>query len=147
MNNYIEILDYNRMRFSDIKIFKGFLFFVLVFSIAIFYLLLFIKIDSYYINNCIVKEDLLVCSVRYDDIKYIVNNNNLSIDKVNYSYNVYTIDEEMVKVNGNYFININLEINLKHRNIDNNVLTIKIKTYHKSLFDYLKEVVLYGEDK
>ena len=146
MNDYIDLYDYNKKLIQDEKLVYLILIFIMVFSIILFYIFIFVNIDDYYINNCAVNEDLLVCSVKYDELKYVINNDELYIDNEKYNYKVYSIDDEVVKMNSSYYRNINLEINLKDKNIDNNILQIMIKIYHKNLFNYLKDVIIDGKN-
>ncbi len=141
MNDYINLRDYNFILDKDLKINYICFFTILVIVLFLFYILMFIKIDDYYINECIVKEDLLVCSVKHDDLKYIVNNKKLYIDNVPYKYEIYSINEEIERINDTYFKEINLEINLDNYNIDNNILKIKVKVYHDNLLNYIKETI------
>ena len=147
MNNYIDLFKYNKTLIKDIKSNYIVLLFILLFTIVLIYILMFINIDNYYINNCIVKEDLLVCSVEYNDLKYLINNNYMYIDKKRYNYKIYSINEEMIKTNGSYYKEVNLNLNLDNKNIDNNILKIKVRIYHKSIFNYIKDVIINGKDK
>ena len=89
MNDYIDLYDYNKKLIQDEKLVYLILIFIMVFSIILFYIFIFVNIDDYYINNCAVNEDLLVCSVKYDELKYVINNDELYIDNEKYNYKVY----------------------------------------------------------
>lgn len=141
MNNFLSLRDYNICLNKDIKM--NFICFcmILFFVFILFFLSVFIKIDNYYTGKCIVKEDLLMCSVSYDELKYVVNNDTLYIDGKKYFYNIYSIGEEFEGINGSYYKEIHLELDLDDYNIDNHILEIKIKIYHNNLFGYLKESI------
>lgn len=147
MNDFLSLRDYNICLDKDIKINFLCFCFLLFFVSILFYLSVFIKIDNYYTGTCIVKEDLLVCSISYDDLKYVVNNHILYIDGEKYSYTIYSIGEEFEGINGSYYKEVRLEADLGDYNIDNYVLEMKIKIYHNNLFSYLKESIGGKDEK
>lgn len=139
-NNYINLNEYRKTKLNLNKDYYSF-FFIIIASIVLFYILICIKVDDYYINECIVKEDLLICNVLYNDIDYITNNNYLYINDKKYKYEIYSIEEDINNQNNIYYKEINLNINLENYNIDNNILEIKIKIYHDNLLNYMKRKI------
>lgn len=101
----------------------------------------FYKIERYIAFECIVSKDLLLCPVPYQNIDNIVSNNTLYIDKNKYKYDVYSISEEVEKKGNILYKEVAIESNIKEKNIDYNVVQIRIQKDKENIFKYIKEII------
>ena len=137
MNNTIEIdLILNRQKYP--RIYSTSLIIIIIILVFI-YIIFTYKYQSYYLSKGKMINNKLELLVPLEDIKYIKNNNYLSIDNQKYSYKLTTISNEIyVDEEYNNYKYIYLDIkNLT--NIDNYVYEIKIPKENKILAKYLKE--------
>ena len=114
-------------------------FFLLLLAVCCF--VWFIKIDKYYVLNCVVLEDLLVCPCEYSYVSKITTNDSFFINNKKYYYEVYSISNDVERKNNTYYKQISLQANLDKQNIDYNVLKIKIILYRENVFFYIKQMI------
>ena len=137
MDNLLEIdLILNRKKYP--KIYNTSLI-ILIIIIVFIYIIFTYKYQSYYVIKGKMINNKLELLVNINDIKYIKNSTNLSIDNKKYSYLLNTISNEIyVDENYNNYKYIYLKVN-NLTNIDNFVYEIKIPKENKILAKYLKE--------
>ena len=112
-----------------------FLFFLFVVSFF------FYKIEIYREIECIVSEDLLLCPVEYKKVDTILEHNTFYIKKKKYPYKVYSVSEETKKSGNILYKEVALESNIGKRNIDYNVIGIKILIKKENIFLYIKRMI------
>ncbi len=137
MDNLLEIdLILNRKKYP--KIYNTSLI-ILIIIIVFIYIIFTYKYQSYYVIKGKMINNKLELLVNINDIKYIKNSTNLSIDNKKYSYLLNTISNEIyVDENYNNYKYVYLKVN-NLTNIDNYVYEIKIPKENKILAKYLKE--------
>ena len=114
--------------------------FILIIILIVFlYISCVYKYQSYYITKGTIKDNTLELLVNIDDIKYIFNQNKLTIDDRLYNYNIKSISENLyVDESLNNYKYIYLEIpNLS--NINNYVYEVKLQKENKKIIEYLKD--------
>ena len=114
--------------------------FILIIILIIFlYISCIYKYRSYYITKGTVKDDTLELLVNIDDIKYVSNQNKLTIDNHIYNYSIRSISENLyVDESLNNYKYIYLEVpNLS--NINNYVYEVKLQKENKKIIAYLKD--------
>ena len=114
--------------------------FILIIILIVFlYISCVYKYQSYYITKGTIKDNTLELLVNLDDIKYISNQNKLTIDDRLYNYNIKSISENLyVDESLNNYKYIYLEIpNLS--NINNYVYEVKLQKENKKIIEYLKD--------
>lgn len=137
MDNLLEIdLILNRKKYP--KIYNTSLI-ILIIILVFIYIIFTYKYQSYYVIKGKMINNKLELLVNINDIKYIKNSTNLSIDNKKYSYLLNTISNEIyVDENYNNYKYVYLKVN-NLTNIDNYVYEIKIPKENKILAKYLKE--------
>ena len=137
MDNLLEIdLILNRKKYP--KIYNTSLI-ILIIILVFIYIIFTYKYQSYYVIKGKMINNKLELLVNINDIKYIKNSTNLSIDNKKYSYLLNTISNDIyVDENYNNYKYIYLKVN-NLTNIDNFVYEIKIPKENKILAKYLKE--------
>lgn len=113
---------------------------VIILSLIIFITLFHYK--TFYKARAVVDSEDNSCYVRIymplDDVKYIVDNNTLYIDKKKYNYKIKSIDKEYLTDNLNTYEVILLDINLPKKYCFQNLnLSLKIIKEDKRIIDYL----------
>lgn len=113
---------------------------VIVLSLIIFITLFHYK-TFYKIRSVVEKEDNL-CYIRVyiplDDVKYIINNNILYIDKKKYFYNIRNINKEYLTDNLNTYESILLDVNISDKYCMQNLnLSLKFLKEDRRIIDYL----------
>jgi len=114
--------------------------FILIIILIVFlYISWVYKYQSYYITKGTIKDNTLELLVNLDDIKYISNQNKLTIDDRLYNYNIKSISENLyVDESLNNYKYIYLEIpNLS--NINNYVYEVKLQKENKKIIEYIKD--------
>lgn len=104
-------------------------------------MLFLINIDKYINLECIVSEDLLLCPIEYKKVDFIVSNNIFYIDTKKYYYEIYSISEDIEKKGNLFYKEIALQSNIKEKNIDFNVVRIRVKIYKKNIYLYIKDLI------
>lgn len=95
------------------------------------------KYQTYYITKGTIKNDKLELLVDINSIKYIYDNNILTIDNINYQYYLESISEELyLDESLNNFKYLYLNVN-HLSNIENYVYELKIKKENKRIIEYL----------
>ena len=137
MDNLLEIdLILNRKKYP--KIYNTSLI-ILIIILVFIYIIFTYKYQSYYVIKGKMINNKLEKLENINDIKYIKNSTNLSIDNKKYSYLLNTISNDIyVDENYNNYKYIYLKVN-NLTNIDNFVYEIKIPKENKILAKYLKE--------
>ena len=138
MLSFMNISDYELE--IDIKSKKIIIIFVIIFSFLSLFLQ-YVKLDKYYVLNCMVLEDLLVCPCEYSNVSKVTAKNSFVLDNKKYYYDIYSISEEVERKNNIYYKQIFLQTDLGKKNIDYNVLQIKIILYRENLFFYIKKMI------
>lgn len=138
-NNVLEIdLILNQRNYS--RIYNG-VFVILIILMTIGYLSLTLKYQTYYYNLGKNTKNGLELLVNIDDLKYIQDNNIISIDDKKYTYKIISINDELYVTNDylNYqYVYLYVD-NLK--NIPNYVYHIKIEKDNKAIAKYLKDLL------
>ena len=114
-------------------------FILIIILIMFLYISCVYKYQSYYIAKGTIKDNTLELLVSIDDVKYIYNQNKLTIDNHIYDYSIKSISENIYidELLNNYKY-IYLEVpNLS--NINNYVYEVKIEKENKKIITYLKE--------
>lgn len=114
-------------------------------TILLIILLSFIYITSIYTYKTYYKilgktiDGKIELLVKINDLKYITQNNQLTIDNLPYKYNINKISEELY-IDENFenyqYVYLNIEI---LNTINNYVYEIKIEKENKKIIEYLKE--------
>ena len=114
-------------------------FILLIILLVFLYISCIYKYQSYYITKGTIKDNTLELLVNLDDIKYIYNQNKLTIDNHIYNYSIKSISENLyVDDYLNNYKYIYLEVpNLS--NINNYVYEIKLQKENKKIIEYLKD--------
>ena len=114
-------------------------FVLIIILIAFIYISCIYKYQSYYITKGTIKDNTLELLVNIDDIKYISNQNKLTIDNHTYNYSIKSISENLyVDEYLNNYKYIYLKVpNLS--NINNYVYEVKLKKENKKIIEYLKD--------
>ena len=137
MYNLLEIdLILNRKKYS--KIYNTSLIITIIILVFI-YIIFTYKYQSYYLIKGKINNNQLELLVNINDIKYIKDNNSLSIDNKKYSYKLTTISNDiLVDDNYNNYKYIYLKVD-NLTNINNFVYEVKIPKENKTLAKYLKD--------
>lgn len=97
------------------------------------------KYKTYYITKGTMIDGDIEVLVKIDDIKYINNNNFLTIDDALYKYTVKEISKEIyVDESFNNYKYIYLKVD-NLNNINNYVYEIKLEKEYKEIIQYLKD--------
>ena len=114
-------------------------FILLIILIIFLYISCVYSYQSYYITKGTVKDNTLELLINIDDIKYINNQNKLTIDNHIYNYRIKSISENLyVDEYLNNYKHIYLEVpNLS--NINNYVYEVKLQKENKKIIEYLKD--------
>lgn len=139
MNDILDIeLILNRKKYSYIycSLFV-FLFIIFVFAlVTIFY-----DIDDYYVFKAKFFNNSLELMVLEDDIDYIYSNSLLTINDINYTYVVKSIDDEYYVDNfNNVYKYVYIDV-LGTTFFENLVYEVKIFKEKKKIIEYLKEEI------
>lgn len=114
-------------------------FILLIILIIFLYISCVYKYQSYYIIKGTIKDNTLELLVNIEDIKYIHNQNKLTIGNNVYNYRIKSISDNLYV--DEYFNNykyICLEVpNLS--NINNYVYEVKLQKENKKIIEYLKD--------
>jgi len=95
----------------------------------------YLIVDSRVVNN---ELELLL---RSDDVKYVVNNDNLSVDEKKYSYKIMKIDDELIRgIDRKMYQYVYLDVN-GIKKINNYIYEVKFLKEKKKLIKYLKEYI------
>lgn len=116
---------------------------VVVLFLTIIFIVLLTKKNLYqYIEgNGIVKENNILTIYATDDyLENITTNNKIIIGRTTFTYNVKSIEQDLEKEQNNYH-KVLLEVDLKERNIVNNILKYKIIIKRKNILDSILESV------
>jgi hypothetical protein len=115
--------------------------------IIIIILLIFLYVSftysykTYYITKGTIKDNYLELIVNITDMKYITNNNIVTIDNKLYHYSINKISEDLyVDELYNNYKNIYLKVDDLY-NVNNYVYEIKLVKENKKLIEYLKDYV------
>lgn len=112
--------------------------FIIILSVFI-YISFTYKYKTYYITKGTMIDGNIEIIVNLDNIKYISNNNKLTIDNISYNYTIDEIGEELYLDDSfkNYkYIYLKVD-NLN--NINNYVYEIKLEKEYKKIIEYLKD--------
>lgn len=115
---------------------------ILIVIVLLFIYITFIyKYKTYYITKGTMINGNIKLLVDIDDIKYISNNNILTIDSNNYTYSIKQIDNNLyVDDSLNNYKYIYIKVN-NLNNLDNYVYEIKFVKENKKIIEYLKEYI------
>ena len=115
---------------------------ILIIIVLLFIYITFIyKYKTYYITKGTMINGNIKLLVDIDDIKYISNNNILTIDSNNYTYSIKEIDNNLyVDDSLNNYKYIYIRVN-NLNNLDNYVYEIKFVKENKQIIEYLKEYI------
>ena len=115
---------------------------ILIIIVLLFIYITFIyKYKTYYITKGTMINGNIKLLVDIDDIKYISNNNILTIDSNNYTYSIKEIDNNLyVDDSLNNYKYIYIKVN-NLNNLDNYVYEIKFVKENKQIIEYLKEYI------
>ena len=115
---------------------------ILIVIVLLFIYITFIyKYKTYYITKGTMINGNIKLLVDIDDIKYISNNNILTIDSNNYIYSIKEIDNNLyVDDSLNNYKYIYIKVN-NLNNLDNYVYEIKFVKENKQIIEYLKEYI------
>ena len=115
---------------------------ILIIIVLLFIYITFIyKYKTYYITKGSMINGNIKLLVDIDDIKYISNNNILTIDSNNYTYSIKQIDNNLyVDDSLNNYKYIYIKVN-NLNNLDNYVYEIKFVKENKKIIEYLKEYI------
>ena len=147
MMNSIEAEIFLR---KEISIVYKIILFIFVLITCVTLIILNINYYTYITLNGIVKEVdnnyVLVLETDKNNIKYITNNNIMSIDNKSYYYEIYKIDNELyISDNMKNYNIIYLKTNLEKKYLVNNlILKIKIKKDSKIILKYLEDYIKNG---
>ena len=115
--------------------------YMILLSIFIIILLVIIlfnnNLKKYYAINGKVVDNKILVLVNNDELKYIVENKELLIERNNhiFTYKIFKINNQN---NSNYLYNeVFLETNPNEYLIENNIIKLKIITDKTTIFDYL----------
>lgn len=140
MNSSIEAEIFMRKK---IPIFYKLITILLILLVCILLFVLNLNYQTVIKTNAIIKEEnnqyLIMLSLAEDDIKYVINNNYLKIDNVNYYYKVYSIDENLYVSDNlkNYkIIYLKSKLNKEYK-INNLTFTVKINKENKKIINYI----------
>lgn len=113
---------------------------VIVLSLIILFILCYYK-TYYTIRGVVIKEEEN-CYIRIylpiEDIKYIVNNNVVTIDNIKYKYSINEIDSQYFTDNIITYqvVKINVDIKTEYK-INNLTLNLKFIKDNKRIIDYI----------
>ena len=147
MMNSIEAEIFLR---KEISIVYKIILFIFVLITCVTLIILNMNYYTYITLNGIVKEVdnnyVLVLETDKNNIKYITNNNIMSIDNKSYYYEIYKIDNELyISDNMKNYNIIYLKTNLEKKYLVNNlILKIKIKKDSKIILKYLEDYIKNG---
>lgn len=147
MMNSIEAEIFLR---KEISIVYKIILFIFVLITCVTLVILNMNYYTYITLNGIVKEVdnnyVLVLETDKNNIKYITNNNIMSIDNKSYYYEIYKIDNELyISDNMKNYNIIYLKTNLEKKYLVNNlILKIKIKKDSKIILKYLEDYIKNG---
>ena len=115
---------------------------ILIIIVLLFIYITFIyKYKTYYISKGTMINGNIKLLVDIDDIKYISNNNILTINSNNYTYSIKEIDNNLyVDDSLNNYKYIYIKVN-NLNNLDNYVYEIKFVKENKQIIEYLKEYI------
>lgn len=115
---------------------------ILIIIVLLFIYITFIyKYKTYYITKGTMINGNIKLLVDINDIKYISNNNILTIDSNNYTYSIKEIDNNLyVDDSLNNYKYIYIKVN-NLNNLDNYVYEIKFVKENKQIIEYLKEYI------
>ena len=140
MNSSIEAEIFMRKK---TPIFYKLITILLILLVCILLFVLNLNYQTVIKTNAIIKEEnnqyLIMLSLTEDDIKYVINNNYLKIDNVNYYYKVYSIDENLYVSDNlkNYkIIYLKSKLNKEYK-INNLTFTVKINKENKKIINYI----------
>ena len=140
MNSSIEAEIFMRKK---TPIFYKLITILLILLVCILLFVLNLNYQTVIKTNAIIKEEnnqyLIMLSLAEDDIKYVINNNYLKIDNVNYYYKVYSIDENLYVSDNlkNYkIIYLKSKLNKEYK-INNLTFTVKINKENKKIINYI----------
>ena len=110
-------------------------------GIIIIIIILIFLYKTYYINKGIAKDNHLELLVKLDDIQYIYNNQEITIDNIIYDYTIVHITEDIyVDELYNNYKYVYLKID-QLNNLDNYVYEIKLIKENKKIIEHLKDYV------
>ncbi len=147
MMNSIEAEIFLR---KEISIVYKIILFIFVLITCVTLIILNMNYYTYITLNGIVKEVdnnyVLVLETDKNNIKYITNNNIMSIDNKSYYYEIYKIGNELyISDNMKNYNIIYLKTNLEKKYLVNNlILKIKIKKDSKIILKYLEDYIKNG---
>jgi hypothetical protein len=97
------------------------------------------RYKSYYITKGTMKDGNIKLLIKLDDIKYLINNNNLEIDNTIYKYQIKNISENIyIDESYNNYQEAYLKVD-GINNLNNYVYKIKIEKENKKIIEYLIE--------
>ena len=135
---------------KEISIVYKIILFIFVLITCVTLIILNMNYYTYITLNGIVKEVdnnyVLVLETDKNNIKYITNNNIMSIDNKSYYYEIYKIGNELyISDNMKNYNIIYLKTNLEKKYLVNNlILKIKIKKDSKIILKYLEDYIKNG---
>lgn len=136
----IDINDYKLFYKRKLKkmsnIWLGLLFFI---SMGIILINKSFKYYEYYQNVGEYRDNHLNVYVLLDDLNKITRNREMLIEKEKFAYKVSSISEENVYLNGNYYKEVKLSVDIDKKN--NDVAEIKIIDQEYSLLEYVFKTV------
>ena len=147
MMNSIEAEIFLR---KEISIVYKIILFIFVLITCVTLIILNMNYYTYITLNGIVKEGdnnyVLILKKDKNNIKYITNNNIMSIDNKSYYYEIYKIGNELyISDNMKNYNIIYLKTNLEKKYLVNNlILKIKIKKDSKIILKYLEDYIKNG---
>ena len=95
------------------------------------------KYKSYYITKGTMIDGNIKLLINLDDVKYLLNNNNLKIDNKFYKYQIKNISENIyIDESHNNYQEIYLKVE-NINNVNNYVYEIKLEKENKKIIEYL----------
>ena len=97
------------------------------------------KYQTYYTSKGNIKNNTLELLVHINDIKYVKNNNVISLDNITYIYNINKISSETY-VDDSYETYKYIYLDIYNLNkIENYVYEVKLKKENKKIIEYIKD--------
>ena len=111
---------------------------VSVFIIAILFLVFVKNINDYFeLVGIVVSDNQVSVMVPVENIEMIIDGKQLFIDKDSFNYNLDKIDGEIVYNQGIMMQKVTLNIPLRGKNIENNIVNLKIEKESKKFFNQI----------
>lgn len=115
---------------------------VIMLSLIIFFILFHYK-TYYTVKGTVIEETenyYIRCYIPLEYLKYVTENNVVRINKIEYKYNIVSIDSEYFTDNINTYQIVKIKVNISSKNrINNLTLDLQFLKEDKRIIDYIVE--------